>query len=117
MLGSYFGIKEDGNVPAKNDKHGALNRQVGFGKIKRRVSCQNVLHRDHSIQELGVVFGYSHDDESIVADKIYTALEKLRYHRETTRERPALDDKVCGDQTQAQRLTSDPDKLEWHAGE
>ena len=28
LVGSYFGVKEGGNVPAKNDQHGALRNQV-----------------------------------------------------------------------------------------
>lgn len=31
LVGSYFGVKAEGNVSAKNDKHGALTRMVSKG--------------------------------------------------------------------------------------
>ena len=78
VLARYYGIKENGNVAPEHDAHDELINQ-------------NVLSvgRDPEIiaKELGM-------SQKQVEDVVSEGRKKLREHREKTRPRPALDDKI-----------------------
>ncbi|KAK4687960.1 uncharacterized protein P7C73_g2148, partial [Tremellales sp. Uapishka_1] len=78
LFQEFFGIKMAGNVDPRHDVHGELT-----GK--------NILHQRRSFTETGVRFAKSAEDVQRV---VREGCEILKQHRDSSRERPGLDDKV-----------------------
>lgn len=78
VLALYYGVQENGNVAPEHDAHDELINQNVLSIAKER---------DAIAKELGMS---KKQVESIVQD----GREKLKQHRQKTRPKPALDDKI-----------------------
>lgn len=78
ILARHYGVLADGNVPYENDPHDEL---MG----------QNVIHIASTPSVLAKEFGLS---EAEIVKIIKNDREKLKQHRERTRNRPDVDEKI-----------------------
>jgi len=78
VTGDFFGVKVDGNVDPRHDAQGELT-----GK--------NTLFQAKTVEEIATKHGISADQ---VRQIIKGSLPKLKEHRDATRPRPHLDDKI-----------------------
>lgn len=78
ILARHYGVMVDGNVPYENDPHDEF---IG----------QNVLHINATPSLLAKEFGLP---KSEIVKIVKDARKKLRAHRESTRTRPDVDDKL-----------------------
>ena len=78
VLARYYGIRENGNVAPEHDAHDELINQNVLSVFREP---------EHIAKELGMSIEQ-------VQSIIESGREKLRNYRETTRPRPALDDKI-----------------------
>jgi uncharacterized protein YyaL (SSP411 family) len=78
ILARHYGATADGNVPYENDPHDEFLGQ----NVLRIVSTPSLLAKEFGLPEAEIV--------KIIKD----GRQKLRLHRENTRERPEVDEKI-----------------------
>lgn len=94
LFENYFGVQKEGNIDPKHDAHNELSGEVCAQVPKRDTSLnliQNQLYVRIPLVELAEKYGLPVDEAQTI---ITECLLKLRQHRENTRPRPHLDDKV-----------------------